>query len=223
MRTLTAGEMNNKAGLELIAACNDMIGSGLVAGTWGNASMRVADGLIITPSGMPYDSLNVQDIVLLNNSGNVKSGFRRPSTEAPLHLEIYRNRPDVHAIMHTHSIYASALAVSRINLPVILEEQAQLVGGEVPVSEYAPAGSEELACSASQTLGDCGAVLLANHGLVGVGKDIREALLICQIVEKACRVYIMSLSVGSPFCLDEKDVSSLRSAFLQSYGQNTEN
>jgi len=191
-----------------------------VAGTWGNASIRVADGMIITPSGMPYDSLNVSDMVLLDSSGSVKSGFRSPSTESPLHLEIYRNRPDVHAIMHTHSIYACALAVSRINLPVILEEQAQLVGGKVPVTDYAPAGSQELASAASQTLGAGGAVLLANHGLVGVGKDIGEALLVCQIAEKACRVYIMSLSVGTPFCLDDKDVFSLRQAFSKGYGQN---
>lgn len=191
-----------------------------MAGTWGNASIRVADGMIVTPSGMPYDSLNVSDIVLLDMSGRVKLGFRSPSTESPLHLEIYRNRPDVHAIMHTHSIYACALAVSRINLPVILEEQAQLVGGKVPVTDYAPAGSQELARAASQTLGEGGAVLLANHGLVGVGKDIKEALLVCQIAEKACHVYIMSQSVGTPFCLDDKDVFSLRQAFSKGYGQN---
>lgn len=205
---------------ELIKACNDMAGAGLVAGTWGNASVRLSsDVVIITPSGMPYDSLDPSDMVAMDLSGHVVQGHRRPSTEFPLHLEIYRRRPDVHAIMHTHSVYACALAAARADLPPVLEEQAQLLGGRVPVAEYAPAGTEELARAASRALGRGGAVLLANHGLVGVGRDIREALLVCRIVEKACQVYILSRSVGSPAILGEKEVAFLRKAFLTNYGQ----
>lgn len=224
--TSTAGEKNKnmsespeKVGQELIDACNDMSGAGLVAGTWGNASIRYESNIIITPSGMPYHTLTCSDLVTMDLSGAIKSGSRRPSTESPLHLEIYRQRLDVKAIMHTHSIYACALAVARVDLPAILEEQTQLVGGEVTVAEYAPAGSEELARFAALALGQRGAVLLANHGLVGVGRDISEALLVCQIVEKACQIYILSRTIGSPYCLDNEEVILLRNTFMQNYGQ----
>jgi L-fuculose-phosphate aldolase len=226
MPTSTAGEKIKKmsvsperAGQELIDACNDMSSAGLVAGTWGNASIRYAGDMIITPSGMPYHTLTYTDLVTMDLSGDIKSGNRRPSTEAPLHLEVYRQRTGVNAVMHTHSIYASALAVARVDLPAILEEQAQLVGGEVKVAEYAPAGSVELARSASLALGQGGAVLLANHGLVGVGQNIREALLVCQIVEKACQIYILSRTIGSPYYLDNEEVTLLRNTFKQNYGQ----
>lgn len=214
-------ESLEQASKELIKACNDMAEAGLVAGTWGNASVRIPgeDIVIITPSGMAYDSLAVSDMVAMDMSGDITAGERRPSTEYPLHLEIYRSRPDVHAIMHTHSVYACVLAVARADLPPIMEEQAQLVGGRVPVADYAPAGSEDLAHAASRALGTGGAVLLANHGLVGVGKTIQEAFLSCQIVEKASQIYILSLNVGQPFILSECEVSSLRNAFLTGYGQ----
>jgi len=216
-------ESLERASKELIKACIDMAGAGLVTGTWGNASIRISeDVMIITPSGMPYHSLAVSDVVTMDLSGHVRKGYRRPSTEFPLHLEIYRRRPDVHAVMHTHSVYACVLAAARVDLPPLLEEQAQLVGGRVPVAEYAPAGSEDLARAVSRALGPGGAVLLANHGLVGVGKDIREALLVCEIVEKASQIYILSHSLGSPVILGESEVASLRKTFLTSYGQKKE-
>lgn len=206
---------------DVIDAGRDMAAAGLVAGTWGNISVRVPGGdlVLITPSGMPYHSLAVSDLVTVDLSGAPRAGHRRPSTELPLHLEIYRARPDVQAIMHTHSRYACALAVARLDLPPILEEQAQLAGGRVAVASYAPAGSEALAHHAVQALGSRNAVLLANHGLVGVGGNIQEAFLVCQIIEKACQIYILSRGLGQAHVLSNSEVRALQENFRAGYGQ----
>ncbi len=198
-----------------------MAGAGLVIGTWGNISQRVKkDNLVaITPSGMPYGCLQMVDIVVMDMEGRVVEGERRPSSEYMMHLEIYKKRPDVVAIVHTHSIYASALAVARESVPPILEDVAQIVGGAVPVADYARAGTMELAVNAAVGINQSNAVLLANHGVVGVGSNLDEALMVCQIVEKAAQVYILSKMAGNPYVLPDSEVIELRRAFLEDYGQ----
>jgi L-fuculose-phosphate aldolase len=175
--------------------------------------------ILITPSGMDYNQLQKTDLVAINLEGQIIQGHRHPSTEMALHLAIYRQRPEIRAIVHTHSVFASALAVARIPLPPILEELAQLLGQEVPVSEYALAGTEGLAENAVRALGQGPAVLLTNHGLVGVGKTVREALMICQVVEKGAQVYIFSRILGSPRVLSSGEVRQLREEYLYHYGQ----
>ncbi|MCF8010682.1 MAG: class II aldolase/adducin family protein [Clostridiales bacterium] len=206
---------------EIVSACQQMASAGLVSGTWGNASSRLKDDkIIITPSGIPYNLLTPVDMTVLDiSSGQVIEGKRRPSTEYTMHMEIYRQRQDVHAIMHTHSIYASTLAAARREIPPLLEEQAQLVGGKILTAEYAPAGTEDLAWNAVKALGNRNAVLLANHGLVGVGRDIKEAFLVCQVAEKACMVYLASKCLGDAVALSEEEVQALRNTFLTEYGQ----
>ncbi|MGB9847471.1 MAG: class II aldolase/adducin family protein [Desulfotomaculales bacterium] len=198
-----------------------MATAGLVAGTWGNLSARVPkeECIVITPSGLPYNNLTGKDMVVLNMQGEVLEGERRPSTEYMLHLAIYRARPDVNAILHTHSIYASALAVVRKPIPPILEDLVQMVGGGVPVAPYARAGTKELARVAAETLGSLGAVLLANHGVVGVGRTLEEALVVCQIVEKSACVYLWSRLAGDSHVLPPEEVKELREVYLSSYGQ----
>lgn len=198
-----------------------MARAGLVLGTWGNVSCRVSreDLVVITPSGMPYDALQPRDIVVVDLNGTVVEGERRPSTELELHLAIYRARPDVKAIMHTHSVFASAMAVARQPVPPVVEDVAQVVGGPVPVAEYAPAGSRELAEEVVRALGRGNAVLLANHGLVGVGENLDEAFNVCQIVEKAAQIYILASLIGKPTVLAENEVIDLRYRYLTSYGQ----
>lgn len=199
-----------------------MARAGLVLGTWGNVSCRVSreDLVVITPSGMAYDALQPRDIVVVDLNGSVVEGERRPSTELELHLAIYRARPDVKAVMHTHSVFASAMAVARLPVPPVVEDVAQIVGGAVPVAEYAPAGSRELAANVVRALGQGGAVLLANHGLVGVGGSLDEAFNVCQIVEKAAQIYILAGLIGTPTILGENEVIDLRYRYLTSYGQN---
>ncbi|MBC7324008.1 MAG: class II aldolase/adducin family protein, partial [Moorella sp. (in: Bacteria)] len=141
-------------------------------------------------------------------------------SEYMLHQAIYRARPEVNAVMHTHSIYASALAVTRKPVPPILEDLVQMVGGGVPVAPYARAGTPELARVAAETLGSLGAVLLANHGVVGVGRTLEEAFIVCQIVEKAACVYIWACLAGEAAALPPEEVKILRDHYLLSYGRH---
>ncbi|ACX52101.1 class II aldolase/adducin family protein [Ammonifex degensii KC4] len=197
----------------------ELAASGLVLGTWGNVSAREGDLVAITPSGLPYSALAPEDIVVVDLEGETVEGKWRPSTELPLHLAVYRKRPDVGGIVHTHSVGSMTLAACHHPLPPFTEEQAQLIGGRVPVAAYAPPGTEELAQAAVAALGEGKAVLLANHGLVGVGKTVEEALLTCQVVEKSAQIYLWACLLGGPVLLSEEEVRSLRENFLRNYGQ----
>lgn len=199
--------------------------AGLVTGTWGNISARVpGENLyVITPSGIPYDVCRMMDMVVVDDGGRVVDGERRPSTELQMHLAIYNARADVGAIMHTHSEYASALAVAGKPLPPILEDLVQLVGGEVPVARYARAGTAGLAGAVVEALGSSNAVLLANHGLVGLGRTVDEAFGVCMVVEKSARVYTWATLLGRVNIIPPDEVAALREAFLTSYGQPKKN
>jgi len=198
-----------------------MAAGGLVAGTWGNVSARVPKKnlFVITPTGMPYPELTARDMAVMNMQGEVVEGKRSPSSEYMLHLLIYQSRPDVQAVMHTHSVYASALSVARKPVPPLTEELVQLVGGGVPVAPYARAGSPELAKAAAGTLGPLGAVLLANHGVVGVGRNLEESLHVCQIVEKAAHIYILAVMAGGEAVLPPEEVGALRDNYLRVYSR----
>lgn len=195
--------------------------SGMVTGTWGNVSARVENRelMVITPSGMDYNLLEPPDMVLLDFAGQVVEGQYRPSIEAPMHLSIYHERPEVNAVVHVHSPYAVAFAVARHNIPVILEETAQVVGHEIEVAAYAHCGTRLLADNVLKALGtDKKVVLLANHGLVALGKDMAEALKICYIVEKTAMIALNARILGPVHVLAADDVAILNQSF-KSYGQ----
>lgn len=206
----------------IIAAGKEILASGLVVGTWGNVSARIPeepDLVAITPSGMDYNTLQEEDIVVLDFNGEVAEGFRKPSIEVPLHLAVYRDRPEVNGVVHVHSVYATAWAAARRPIPGALEDLVQIVGGDVRVSEYALPGTPELAVHAMKALRDRNAVLLANHGLLGVGKDLREAIKTCQVVEKAAKTLIAAQLVGGYVELSPEEITTMREFFLHSYGQ----
>ena len=211
-----------KAKEEVVNTARIIYREGLVFETWGNVSARPTENeVVITPSGIPYEKLTFVDIVTVNLAGQAEEGKWKPSTELPLHLAIYRQREDIKAIVHTHSSCALAFAASRQDVPVVLEEQAQIVGGPVKVADYALPGSTELAENALKILGnEENAVLLANHGLVGIGKDLTTALQICRIIERSARIILWSKLLGSPYILSPEDVTALRNNFLFAYGQN---
>ncbi|MEW6066370.1 MAG: class II aldolase/adducin family protein [Bacillota bacterium] len=200
-----------------------MLTSGLVAGTWGNISaiVREAGVVVITPSGMDYTYLKSSDMVVLDLSGRIIDGNRRPSSEAPLHLAIYRAREDVAGVVHTHSEVASAFAVVRQPIQPVVEDAAMLVGGPVEVAQYALPGTEELAHNVVAALGQRFAVLMANHGLVGVGRSVDEAFTVCQVVEKCARIYAWSKTIGQPVVIPEQDVLHLGRAYRSTYGQSS--
>lgn len=206
---------------EVVNTAHTIHREGLVFETWGNVSSRpTEDEIVITPSGISYEKLNFVDMVTVNMSGKVKEGKWKPSTELPLHLAIYKARKDIRAIVHTHSSCAVAFAVSRQEIPVVLEEQAQIVGNPVRVADYALPGSDELAVNVLKILGEGeNAALLANHGLVGIGEDLPTALQICRIIERNARIILWSKLLGSPYILKPEDVAELRKNYLQNYIQ----
>lgn len=208
-----------KTRLAVIQAGIAIINAGLVEGTWGNISARTPDGewLAITPSGRSYSTLQPSDIVILDLQGQVKDGKYEPSSELPLHLAIYQRRRETMAVVHTHSPYATTCAVTRRRIPPIVEDMAQVVGGAVDVASYALPGTADLAEKAVQALGEKYAVLLANHGLIGIGQTLAEAVTVCKLVEKAAKMFIWAHLLGGPCILAKEDVSFLHEQYLKHY------
>ena len=217
-------ETINQLRADIVAAGVELLKKGLVAGTWGNISARCSQtGLVaITPSGRSYTTLTPDDIIILDKCGNIHEGRWTPSTELPLHLAVYKARPDVQAVVHTHSIFASACAVARKAIPPILEELVQVVGGAVEVAAYAAPGTECLAQNAVAALGRKNAVLLANHGDIGCGQSLREAMLACELVEKAAQIYIYANQLGGAAILSEADVADMHEFYRAHYSRRQE-
>jgi ribulose-5-phosphate 4-epimerase/fuculose-1-phosphate aldolase len=161
----------------LVAAGRAIASAGLVRGTQGNLSAREGDRILITPSGVPYESIEPADLVVIDPDGSVVEGDRAPSSERLVHTAIYRNRDDVAAIVHTHS--RAAVRWSDLGEPLPLD------GGAVPTAAYALTGTQELATNAAGALGDGPAVLLAGHGVVAVAATVDEARQIAERVEAA--------------------------------------
>ena len=206
---------------QVLAAVQEISKTGLVTGTWGNASAKCqgTDMFIITPSGMNYDTLSIEDMVLVDGNNQVVEGNFKPSVEVPMHVGIYNSRPEVQAIVHTHSTYAKAFAVARKSLPIILDELAQVIGHEVPTAKYAVAGTDALADNVIAALGnDKKAVFMAHHGLITLGSSMADALKKAHVIERACQVYIYAQLLGGSYSLSEKDISVLNENFKH-YGQ----
>ncbi len=200
----------------------EMLATNLTVGTWGNISCRVPkeDYIAITPTGMSYDLLAPEDIVVIDLGGKIISGTRKPSVEVPLHLAIYNAREDVRAIVHTHSAYATAMAVARREIPGAVEDLVQIVGGNVRVNEYALPGTKQLGINTVKAMEERNAVLLANHGMIGVGRNLDEAFRVCQVVEKSAQVTLLAQLMGGVVELSQEDINGMRSYYLQGYGQD---
>lgn len=204
---------------QILLIVRQMCEDNLVLGTWGNVSVRNdEESMWITPSGMDYGSLCADDLVHISFNGTVLKGRWKPSSEWMLHAVLYKGRHDCAAIVHTHSTFATAFAVARVAIPPVVEDCAQVVGGSVHVAEYALPGTELLAKNALSALADRSAVLLANHGLVGVAPTLSEALKVCRIVEKTAQTVLYAKMLGPVKSLSEEDIRAMRSFYLNSYG-----
>ncbi|MEA4884688.1 MAG: class II aldolase/adducin family protein [Clostridia bacterium] len=207
---------------DLIALGQKMLASGLVTGTWGNVSCRLDDDhMLITPSGMDYDTLTHEDICLVELASSKALGMRTPSVESRLHREIYLQRPAIGWIIHSHSRFACTVASARKPIPAILDDLAQLVGGPVPIAPYALPGTQELVDSCASALGASNAVLLANHGAVCLGRTAKEAFTTCEIVEKGAFAYLLSQLIGGAVPLSDEHVATMRDFFVNKYGQRS--
>lgn len=206
----------------LVESGKRMLHSGLTVETWGNISLRDPEtGLVaLTPSGMPYDVLTVDDVIVAKLDGTIMEGTRKPTIETDLHLGIYRNRPEIHAIVHTHPIYSQIFAVLREDIPPVIDEAAQIMGGTVRVAEYALPGSEALAKNCVAALGAEGhACLLANHGAVCIGGDIDFAFKVSTVLEMTAQIYYMARGIGTPKTLTEEQVAFMHDFAYHHYGQ----
>lgn len=195
---------------------------GLVKLTSGNVSCRVPGTTFfaITPSGMDYESMMPGDVTIVDMTGRVINGHRRPSTETPLHRMSYERRPDVNAVVHTHSIYASAFACTGQDMPVISTELAALVGGTIHCAPYAPSGTDQFAQAALDTLGtEDLAVLFQNHGVMAVGRSLKEAYSIAVGLEEAAMIYHLARQMGDPIIIPEAERQRMFREFRKSYGQ----
>lgn len=193
----------------LAAAVNSYRG-GLVRGTSGNWSARdPGTGLVaVTPSSLPYDSMTARDIVVVNLDGEVVEGEHAPTSELPMHLEVYRRRPEVAGIAHTHSPYATAFATLHRELPPILIEMA-LVGKGVPVAPFAMPGTGELGEVAVAAMAGGNACLLANHGVLAVGPTVEKATLTATLVEDIAQIYHLAAQLGEPHRIPEATMAAM--------------
>ena len=163
--------MWDKEKKQVLEATNEMLAKGLVVGTSGNISQRLPTGddrklIAITPSGIAGDSMKADDIQIVDSQGQPVEGNLPPSAETKMHLAIYDNRPNISAIVHTHSVYACAVSITGSGIPPILKDQVALLGGEIKLAEHGSSGRGERVDHILEALGDRNAVLQPNHGAV---------------------------------------------------------
>jgi len=210
---------------QVIEAAQEMGRKGLAVGTAGNISLRLKDPdgrelLAITPSGRYYDSLKVDDIVVVDFTGQKVEGELKASIETIMHIEVHKARKKVNAVVHAHPAFCSAIAVAHLDIPPLIDEQVIYIGGEIKVAEYAFPGTPELAKNAVSALGPRNAVILANHGVLSVGRDMREALTFCELAEELAKIYVSALSIGKVNQLPAEAVELEKTFFAAVYGES---
>ncbi len=195
--------------------------NGLVTWTGGNVSARdpVTNLVVIKPSGVMYDVLRPEDHVVLDLDGRIIEGTCKPSSDTASHLYIYRHRPDVNGVVHTHSPYATAFAALGRPIPVYLTAIADEFGGPIPCAGFALIGGEAIGEQVIQHIGASPAVLLKNHGVFTVGKSARAAVKAAVMTEDVARTVWYALQLGTPDEIAPADVASLHQRYTQVYGQ----
>jgi L-fuculose-phosphate aldolase len=186
-----------------------LLDTGLVVNTSGNASIRVGDHVVITPTGRPYDSLEPRDVVVLDLQGNAVDGDLLASSETPLHLSVYAADPAITAIVHTHSVYATAVSTLLDELPAVHYQVADL-GGPVPVAPYRTFGTPELAAAVTDAIRGRSAALMKNHGALTIADTLERALARSVTLEWLARVYLIASQSGSPSLIDEEELERVR-------------
>jgi L-fuculose-phosphate aldolase len=207
----------------VLEAAKRMSEKGFVVGTAGNISMRLTEPggrelMAITPTSRYYDTIGVDDIAVVDFDGQRVEGEFSPSVETMLHIGVYKARKKVNAVIHSHPVFSSVFAVAGMEITPIVDDQVTYLGGVVKVAEYALSGSEDLAKNALAALGPRNAVLLANHGAVCVGKDLREAFTNCEMLEKTAKIYICVLSIGRPTPIPSESLEAMGAYFSYVHG-----
>ena len=194
----------------------------LVALSGGNVSARMEDGLVlVTPSGMIYDDMVADDVLVVDMDGNVVEGERKPSVDTEALLYILRKMPKVNAVIHTHQPYATGLGLVMDEIPCNLSTMANAVEGPCRVADYGDPGSLSMGVQAVEAIGDRLAVVLKHHGVIAVGRDMRQALFSCVYLEEAAKTVSVALSTGLPMAeMTDAEVAEAVAVFHR-YGQHT--
>jgi L-fuculose-phosphate aldolase len=190
---------------------------GLNQGTAGNVSVRDGDGFLITPSGMPTERLTAEDMVAMAFDGS-HQGNRPPSSEWRFHRDILAARPEIGAVIHTHSMFATTLGCQRRDVPPFHYMIALAGGDNIRCAPYALFGTQALSDAALEALQDRRACLLANHGMIAVGRDLAHALSVTVEVENLCEQYWRTLQIGGPVLLTDHEMRAAIEQF-KGYGQ----
>ena len=200
-----------------------MLEKGLVVGKSGNVSLRLPlengrELLAITPTSRDYNLFTVDDIQVIDFETEPVEGDLPPSSETMLHIGIYQARKNINAVIHTHSVFASVISVAGMDIPPILDDQITFIGGEIKLARQALPGSQELVDGAVAAFEERNAVLLPNHGAIGVGRTIHEAFTICELLEKTAKIYFCALALGkvTPLPAEAIEVGKAFFAMLQS-------
>lgn len=196
-----------------------LIKNDLVKGTGGNLSVFNQEQALvaITPTGVDYLAMKPTDVVVTDLSGKIIAGDLKPSSEISFHLGLINLRPDIQAVVHTHSVYATTVACLGIELPA-LHYLIGFAGKSVPCAPYATYGTPELSKNICGAIGQGNAVLMANHGLVAVGGSLEQAFSVAEQVEYVARLYVQAKSVGQPVILNDEEMDVILGKF-KSYGQ----
>src|SRR5437588_10845046 len=203
----------------IIAKCRWMNASGLNQGTSGNISARYGEKMLITPSAVPYDAMKPEMIASMPLEGEYGAwtGPLQPSTEWRFHLDIMRARSDVGAIVHTHSTYATVLAIARKSIPACHYMMAAFGGTNIRCAGYARYGTKELSEHALAALEGRNGCLLANHGMIALGANLDKAMWLAVELETIARQYYLSLALGSHVILTDADIAETAKAFASGY------
>lgn len=204
---------------EVLTYCRRLRDEHLVHATAGNVSTRVDRDLVaMTPTSIPYDALEPEDICIVSTDGTVVDGRRQPTSELPLHTLVYLRRPEVGGIIHTHSPAAMTMAALGWTLPPILTGLIEATGGDVRSAPYARSATAELADLTAEALQDRGACFLRHHGLLAVGADLSHAFRAASVTEQSARVFLDArLQVESVPLVPEEEIELVTSYWLEQW------
>jgi len=198
-----------------------LVNASLTTGTGGNQSIYNREkGLVaIKPSGLDYFQMKPEDVVVVDIEGNIVDGNRKPSSEINFHLALFKHRPDVNSVIHTHQVYCTTIACMGWELPAV-HYLVGFAGNKVPIAPYATYGTKQLAENIVNSIGNYNACLMANHGVVVVGPSIGHCYATAEELELVARLYYQTRCIGTPQILSDEEMAVVCQKF-QTYGQNT--
>lgn len=205
----------------LVNAGLKLVEQGLVSRTWGNISVKVnEEEMLITPSGKFYQDLRPEDMVLINIKTHEynKNGIK-PSSEYKLHSGLYKDRKEFNAIIHTHQMNASTCAAARREVPAVLDDLAQIVGPSVRCADYALPSTKKIVKATVKAMRGRNAALMANHGAVCAGRDLDEAFVVCQVLEKGCKAFIEAEFLGGAKHINQFEAWAMHQIYLKKYSK----